>query len=585
MRIREDLDPLRTRVIYLFLFIFIALLALQFRLAHLQVINGTMWRSMAENNRLRRIPLPSPRGRIYDRRGRVLAHNIPTWELLVFPGEARSLSETALFLARSGIADFRTTLERMGGRESREMAPTVVGENLSWNEVARIRAHQSEFPELAVVAGFRRHYPYGNAAAHVVGHLRVASQKTLDENPGLISGALVGVTGVEALRDTQLTGINGERWVVVSAIGGQRGVLREEPVHPGMDVGITLDIDLQLKAAEALGEHSGSIVAIDPRNGGVRIMYSAPSFDPNLFVERLSPEKWDSLVSDSQHPLQNRCIQGVYPPGSTIKPFYALAGLAEGASTEDWGVYCRGSVKLYGHNFRCWNRGGHGSVALIKSLEASCDIYYYLLGQRLGIAGMAGSLDRFGFGQRTQVGLAHEVSGLIGTPEWSRRVRKTPWYPGDGVSVSIGQGPLLVTTLQLARAYAALANGGSMITPYLVESDVPGENVDLDLDPRALALVNDGLVRVVLGSEGTARTLSPRSIAGKTGTAQVARLQEGVDNADVERRLRHHAWFVGWAPVENPRIVVVVLVEHGGGGGSVAAPIAGKIFDAALGEQ
>jgi penicillin-binding protein 2 len=275
-------------------------------------------------------------------------------------------------------------------------------------------------------------------------------------------------------------------------------------------------------------------------------------------------------------------LQGVYPPGSTIKPFFTLAGLAKGEIIASSKVTCRGAVMLYGHRFRCWRRSGHGVVGTVRALEVSCDPFFYQLGYRMGIETMASWLVRFGFGTPTGIGLSPESDGLVGTPEWSRRVRNTPWYPGEAISVSIGQGPLLATSLQIARAYAALANGGHLVTPHLVESAQLDPPVDLQLNPDHLGLVVEGLELVVQGRDGTARALKPLPMAGKTGTAQVARLQEGVDTEDLPEHLRHHALFVGWAPVDDPRLVVAAVVEHGGGGATTAAPVVGAIIEEAM---
>ncbi|MFV2071063.1 MAG: penicillin-binding protein 2 [Thermoanaerobaculales bacterium] len=581
MEFREDIGSLRRRAAVLVIVFLGALGLLHLRLIDLQIVHGRQWQRLAENNRLRRLPLPGARGWIYDRRGRVLADNIPTWELLLFPDEARDLGTTGLFLGRLDIVEVRTFHERLAERRIGRMAPMVVGEDLSWNQVAAIRAHQSDHPELSVVGRFRRRYPYGPQTAHVVGHLRPISKDEADAFPRLEPDALVGANGIEAAENPFLAAETGERWVMVSAVGRQLGVVREIPATAGRDLGLTLDLGLQQAAAEALGEHAGAVVAIDPRSGAVRALFSSPSFDPGLFAGRLSQRDWTALQENPLHPLQNRAIQGVYPPGSTIKPFLALAGLAEGLITPQTTVRCTGSVVLYGHRFRCWRRGGHGVVDLQTSLEESCDTYYYLLGQQLGIEGMAEWLSRFGFGTRTGIGLASEASGLIGTPAWSRRVRGTPWYPGESVSVSIGQGPVLATVIQLARAFAFLANGGHPITPYLVpQRESP--RTESWIDEAQLALVTRGLEDVVHGARGTARSLGRLPVAGKTGTAQVIRLQEGVDSDELERRFRHHAWFVGWTPLDRPELVVAVIVEHGGGGGSVAAPAAGVIFRAFL---
>lgn len=581
MELREDSAPLRRRAVALLVLLFAALGLLHLRLVDLQLVHGAQWRDLAENNRLRRLPLPGPRGSIYDRRGRVLAENLPTWEVLLYPEDARSIDETALFLARQGISEASMFRKLLADRRVSRMAPVVVGENLSWNQVAAIRARQSDFPELSVVSRSRRHYPYGELTAHVVGHLRPVSKEQVADDPSLEPDAMIGATGIEASEDGFISGRFGERWMMVSAVGRQLGVVREVEPVPGHDLGLTLDIELQRVAADALGERAGAVVAIDPRNGAVRVLYSSPSFDPAVFSGRLSREDWMRLQDDPGHPLQNRCLQGMYPPGSTIKPFLAIAGLSEGLVTPESTVYCNGSVVLHGHRFRCWRRGGHGFVDLERSLEESCDVYYYLLGQRLGIDGMADWMHRFGFGRATGLDLAFEASGLIGTPEWSRRVRKTAWYAGEAVSVSIGQGPVLATVVQLASAYAILANHGRPVRPYLAaprrEPEAP-----LELDRRHLEVVNSALAQVVRGAHGTARRLAGLPVAGKTGTSQVARLQEGVASADLAPHLRHHALFVGWAPLEEPDLVVAVIVEHGGDGGAAAAPVAGRVIEAHL---
>lgn len=580
MELREDLSPLRRRTAVLFLLIFASLGLLHLRLIDLQLIHGPEWRNLAENNRLRRLPLPGPRGWIYDRRGQVLAENVPSWELLLYPDEVEDFDSTGLFLARVGVTDIRTFRQRIAERRIGRMAPLVVGEDLTWSQVAAVRSHLSDYPELAVVSRFRRHYPRGELAAHVIGHLRPVSKEAVDVDPKLEPDTMVGATGIEAAENSFISGLPGERWVMASAVGRQLGVVSEKSPRAGHDIGLTLDIALQNAAAEALGDRSGAVVALDPRSGAVRVLYSAPSFDPQVFGGRLSRSDWLALQEHPDHPLQNRCLQGVYPPGSTIKPFLALGGLADGLIDPHTTVYCNGSVVLYGHRFRCWRRGGHGFVTLERALSESCDVYFYLLGQRLGIEGMAEWFRLFGFGEPTQLDLAFESSGLIGTPEWSENVRGTPWYPGESVSVSIGQGPLLVTVIQLARAFAMLANGGIPITPHLVTSQPPGTPSQPIVDLDDLALVTDALEKVVHSATGTARRVASQPIAGKTGTAQVIRLQEGVDADELAPNLRHHAWFVGWAPLDEPELAVAVIVEHGGDGGASAAPVVARVVEA-----
>jgi len=582
MEIREDIGPFRRRTVLMFVVVFAVLGLVHLRLVHLQLVHGAEWRDLAENNRLRRLPLPGPRGWIYDRQGEVVAENVPSWELLLFPDEAVNLDETGLFLAREGITETQAFRELLAERRIGRQAPLVVGENLTWNQVAAVHSHQGDYPELSVVSRFRRHYPYSFLTAHAVGHLRPISKIQVEQNSDLEPDSMVGATGIEANQETFLAGTSGHRWMMVSAVGRQLGVVRETRPTAGNDLGAALDISMQRAAAEALGDRAGGVVALDPRNGAVRVLYSSPSFDPTVFGGRLSRADWQALQEDPDHPLQNRCIQGVYPPGSTIKPFLALGGLSDGLIDSQTTVYCNGSIVLYGHRFHCWRRGGHGFVNLERALAESCDVYFYLLGQKLGIEGMERWLRRFGFGERTGLDPPFESPGLIGTPEWSRRVRKTPWYPGEAVSMSIGQGPLLTTVVQLARAFAMLANGARPVQPHLVPASAQSaQPLEIDLD--YLELVNAALAEVVHGPHGTARRLDALPIAGKTGTAQVARLQEGVTSDELEAHLRHHAWFVGWAPLDQPEIVVAVIVEHGGDGSRSAAPVAGRVVEAYFG--
>ncbi len=582
MRIRTDpvLFRHRSRVVIILVFGVLGLLHL--KLAQLQVIQGDAWSQLAENNRLRRIPVPAPRGRIFDRQGVVLADNAPAWQLLVFPDEAEDLEQTVAFLTDQGIIEGRDLRQKFAARRIGTMAPLVAAENLSWEHVARVRAHQSDFPELSIVGGFRRSYPWAKTTAHVVGYLRRLMEGETGGHDDFQPDQLIGAIGIENLGEDRLRGVNGERRVVVSAVGRQLGMVEEDGAIPGRDLAVTIDTRIQLAAVEALGDNAGAVVVLDVNTGAVRALYSSPSFDPNVFSSRLSPEQWSEISDDPQHPLQNRCFQGTYPPGSTIKPFLTLAGLEEDLIDPQWSVYCRGSITLYGHTFRCWRRGGHGTVAMRRALEVSCDVYFYLLGQKLGIERMASWLERFGFGRPTALGPAQEASGLIGTPEWSRRVRGTPWYAGESVSVSIGQGPVLVTAIQMARAFAMLANGGYLVQPHLIPPATPAQSEFIPLDPSGLKVVVAGLEQVVSGSEGTARSLKELPVAGKTGTAQVARLPDEGSNVERPHHLQHHAWFVGWGPIDDPEFAVAVLVEHGGGGGSVAAPAAATVFRAAL---
>lgn len=577
-----DPGPLKRRLSVATAVCLVALAVLGLRLAHLQVLRGAYWSRLAENNRLRKFPVEPRRGRIFDRTGAILADNEASYRLLLFAAEAEDLDRTRLFLAKLGVAsreDLRRRFELGGAQPA---APKLVSNSATWDQVCAVRARQLEFPELVIVPAFRRVYPQRDLCAHAIGYVRPPTAGEVEEDPGLWASVPIGATGVERAWNGRLMGAPGRRTVVVDATGQQLGEVDTVPSVAGEDLTVTLDLRLQRAAARSLGDRRGAVVALEPDTGAVRVLYSSPSFDPNVFTGGLSMGDWVSLRDDPLHPLQDRAVQGEYPPGSTIKPFLALAGLHEGLITPADRVRCQGRVVLYGHPFRCWQ--AHGVVDLEEALERSCDTYFYLLGQRLGIERIAGWLRRFGFGAPTGLDPSRERSGLVGDPRWVRETRGHPWYPGTTISVSIGQGPVLTTPLQLARAFAALADEGRLRRPRLV-AVAPEQLEDprrIPLEPDELRVVAEGLKRVVSGRRGTARRLSPLPVAGKTGTAQVVRLQEDVDMSEVEKRYRHHALFVGWAPADSPRLVVAVVVEHGGGGAEAAAPVAGDVLRAAL---
>lgn len=581
--VRDDLRPLQRRIAWLSLWVFVGFCILSARLWILQVVQGQRWQRLAENNRLRKIPLEAPRGTVRDINGEVLLDNRPAFQLLIFPEEMTSAEETAKFLASIGIAPLPEVQARILRAAKTSHLPSVIADNLTFAQVAAIAAHRAEHKELEVHPTSRRRVPLGPVVAHVVGQLGEVSPEQLAQNPALRPGQLVGRSGIERAYQEVLGGEQGNMVVVVDALGRQVSTLEEEKPVPGKPLSVTLDLRLQQEAAKALGRQVGAVVGLDPRSGEVRILLSQPSFDPDLFAGHLEPQKWRELNSDPLHPLHNRAIQGLYPPGSTIKPLYAAAALAAGLRTKDQKVTCTGGVTYYGHPYRCWLAGGHGPVDLMEALEVSCDTYFYALARDAGIERLAAWARLFGLGSPTGIELLGEASGLVGDDAWSRRVRGHPWLAGETISAGIGQGPILVTPLQLAVAYAALVNGGFLVRPHLVRGQGAAPK-PLGLPSDALAQVRAGMERVVSGARGTARRLGLSGIlAGKTGTAQVMRKKEGMSWRELPWAQRHHALFVGYAPARDPQLVVAVVVEHGGDGAAVAAPIAGRILAKALG--
>lgn len=540
-----------------------------------QIVEGEGYRQLAENNRLRRLSLEAPRGLIYDRHGRQLVENLPSYTLLLDRSLSRDLDASLEFAA--GILEIEPAelYRRLADNRAGKFQQVRLATRLDLTEVSRFRVEQLEHPEFEIAAEHLRLNRHAHYTAHVMGYLgRVTKQDLEVPDHGFWPDDLVGREGIEGRYEDYLRGERGEQLVVVDSRG--RLIEKLDPVlaHPGGDLRLTLDLDLQQEAARLLEGKVGAVVALDPRQGDVLALYSAPSFDPNAFARGLAPEEWQALSGDPLRPLQNRALQPA-APGSIFKMIMALAGLDRGAIVPESRVFCRGSTYIYNHRRRCWHSGGHGYENLELALRDSCDIYFYQLGQKLGIEAIAQYTRLFGLGRPTGITLLGEKAGLVPDPQWSERVRGTPWYAGETISVAIGQGPILVTPLQMAVMMAALARG-RLLEPRLVldEPAVPG--VPLPFRDEHLDLVRDALWKVVNDPRGTGKSarIAGLDIAGKTGTAQVVRQETWTKNEELPPEFRDHAWFAAYAPADDPRLVVVVFVEHGGSGSRAAAPVA-----------
>jgi len=584
--VRDDLRPLQRRAAVMLAVTAVALASFLVRLWVLQVVQGPRWREAAENNRLRRLPLEAPRGMVKDVHGEVILDNRPAYQLLLFPEEMSDPMRTAAFLTRLEIAPAEEVRARLEKARRTSHLPSVIADNLTWPQVAAIAAHAGEYHELEIHPATRRSLPPGATVAHVVGQLGEVSPEQLVERPDLRPGQLVGRSGLERAYQDVLGGTPGNLVVVVDALGKQVSALSEEPPVAGRPLEVTIDLALQREAVAAMSGQVGAVVALDPRDGAVRVLLSQPAFDPELFAGHLEPARWHELISDPLNPLHDRALQALYPPGSTIKPLFATGALKDGVRTPFDTVYCTGAVIIYGHPYRCWQAGGHGRMAIEQAIEQSCDTYFYYVARDAGIDRLASWARMFGLGSPTRIELGGENPGLVPDDSWSRRARGQPWYGGETISVGIGQGPILVTPLQLAVAYAALINGGNLVHPHLVPGK-GGVPQPIGLPLEALAHVRSGMERVVTGERGTARRFGslPVRFAGKTGTSQVMRKKEGVKWYELPWDQRHHALFVGFAPVDDPRLLVCVVVEHGGDAASVAAPIAARIIQRAFGPR
>jgi len=547
-----------------------------------QVVEGSHYRDLAENNRLRKIALEAPRGAIVDRTGRVLAEDLPSYNLIVDRSRTSDL-DASLAFAATVLGRPAETLERVVERAGRESAfrPTLLAEGLSLGEVARFEVAELEHPEFDIEVAERRLYRLGSHGAHVLGYLgEVRAEELSSGGASYRSGDLIGRRGIERAYERNLRGTAGERVVVVDSRGKPVEEFARTLGRPGERVELTLDADLQQEAERLMEGKVGALVALDPRDGSVRAMVSTPAYDPNLFARRLAFEDWQRLVSDPFHPLQNRALQSAYSPGSVFKMVMAAAGLAEGVVTPETSTFCNGGANFYGRRFHCHRAGGHGWCNLEKALERSCDVYFYELGQKLGIERIGRYARFFGLGSPTGIDLEGERTGLVPDPEWSERVRRHPWYPGETISVAIGQGALLTTPMQVARMVAAVANGGLLVTPHLVAGAELPDPQRLPLPRGTLDPIRRGLVRVV-GPEGTAAAarVPGLEIAGKTGTVQVISHEAYQDTSDLPWERRNHAWFAAFAPAAAPELVVVVFIEHGGQGSRAAAPLAKVLYE------
>jgi penicillin-binding protein 2 len=551
-----------------------------------QIVEGEHYRELAENNRLRKLPIKAPRGLIYDRNGHLLVENIPSYNLLVDRSRSDNLQGAIRFVAGvlgRPIHELAAILERV--RSTPDFKPVLLAEHLTLEQVAAVSVRGREFPEFEVEVQNLRLYRHGPQTAHVLGYLGEVTQSEVDRSDGSYAvGDLVGKRGIEQVFDKVLRGRDGERVVVVDSRGKLLDEYGRTPVEAGRPLHLTLDLDLQQEAIRQFegADAVGSVVALDPRNGEILALVSAPSYDPNLFARRLGQEEWNALIGAPHDPMRDRAIQNTYSPGSVFKIMMAAAGLAEGVVNENDSVWCDGSASIYGHRFRCWSKGGHGRVNLHDALEHSCDVYFYHLGQRLGIERIARYSRMFGLGSKTGIELRGENAGLVPDSAWSLAARKHPWFLGETISVAIGQGPVLTSPLQIATVTALIANGGRPIRPHLIQGEeVEAPDADRPpLPPRALEAVREGMDAVVNDPGGTARTarLPNVRVAGKTGTVQVIGQAARTNPNSLPFRFRDHGWFTSFAPVDHPEIVVVAFVEHGGSGSKAAAPIAKAVL-------
>jgi len=582
---------IQRRLPFLAAFIILFTLILFIRLWYLQAVKGEYYHDQAESNRIRPVKIRPPRGIIYDRSGRPIVENVLTFDVSLVPEDAQDLDaiigklSTIVKLPPESI---RTALDDAAAVRTK-YEPLKIREEAPWDEVAFVEAHQEDLAGAIIEPEHRRHYPYAGLASHQLGYIgKVSPSQRKQEQTDI--GLLTGQGGLEKVYDKYLRGIAGRRMIQVNAAGRKVKDLGIEEPRPGTDLYLTIDLDVQKAAEEALGERQGAVVAMDPNSGEIIALASHPNYDPNLFPRGISPKDWVRLTNDPTHPLYNRAIQSVYPPGSTFKIIVALAGLESGVIKLDDKVTCRGYIQSGKHSFRCWKKGGHGTISFHQAVVESCDVYFYTMGERIGWDRIAQYAKKLGYGSLTGIPLPDEKPGLIPTTEWKKEKMKDAWYAGDTYINSIGQGFVLVSPIQACQMISAVANGGYFYRPTLLKKTrnretgavqvfAPERVNRIVLDASALEEVRKALAGVVSepGGTGHAAQIPFVTVAGKTGTAQV--IAQKVPGRKLSGSTQDHAWFIAYAPVDDPKIAVAVLVEHGGHGGGAAAPVARRVIE------
>lgn len=583
------------RIIIFGLLVIVGLGGLLLRYGYLQVYAHDQYRTQADNNRIKLISAPPSRGYIYDRNGVLLADNQPVFTAMLSPDAVENPERTLKLLApifALSATDITDILARLA-RSNND--PVTIKIDLTETQVAQFSERKPFFPGVRIQSKLTRSYPYDELFAHVIGYVgRINDKESKRINKERYAGTdLIGKIGIESYYEDILLGQPGYQSVETDAYGNILRQLETKAPIAGNDITLSLDYGLQTVAQQQLAGRRGAIVAIDPSTGDVLAFVSNPSYDPNPFISGISFKDYAALREDLDEPLYNRALQGMYPPGSTIKPFEALGGIHYGLRNWNTTIYDPGYFSLPGdsHRFRDWKKGGHGTVDLKKSIVMSVDTYYYKLAYEMGIQRLHDWMVKFGFGEASGIDLPNEKTGVMPSPQWKKDNYDKSWLPGETISVSIGQGYFLATPLQIANATAMTANKGYHITPHLLKSsdgaatieviEKPDGKIDYNGKPSDWLRMHDAMEETV--RSGTAHGIyTPRyRIAGKTGTAQVKSIAQGksYDKSAIDKRHWDHAWFNGFAPVENPQIALAVLVENGGGGSTVAAPIGKALFD------
>ncbi len=587
----DELRELQRRLTILKIGLLLVVGLLALRLWHLQIREGPYYRDLSQSNLTRSVVLEPARGLIYDRNGVLLANNVSSFSLYVTLEDVQDREELVQKLMTLVGLDESRLRKKLSERASK-LIPRKIKDRMTLREAAQVESHRLDLPGVMIQAESQRNFPTGLTASHVIGYVGEVSADQLEQADfaDLHQGSIVGQYGVEVTYDRFLRGRAGQKLIEADALGHEKRTVSVEKPRAGDDLYLTIDLRLQKLAEELLGDEAGAIVALDPKTGEVLALASRPAFDPNVLSRELTPKQWDEIVQHEGRPLNNRATQGQYPPGSVFKIAMAAAALETKTVEPSTQIRCAGGYQFGRRFYRDWKAGGHGLMNVTQALVHSCDVFFYTAGQRMGIDTIASYAKLFGLGSPTGIELPSERGGIVPSPDWKVKARGEQWLPGETISASIGQGYVTVTPIQMASLTATVANNGVPVRPRLVRAvmdratgrvlELPSVPLSrLSLKPDTLAIIRSALAGVVTEGTATRAKSSLVTIAGKTGTAQIAALRPGPEK-DIPKKFRDHAWFVSYAPVEAPRIAVVILVEHMGHGGSAAAPLAKQMIEA-----
>jgi penicillin-binding protein 2 len=594
-----SLDLFKKRIIPAALFIVFFAVIIASRLWFLQISHGEEYKQRAYNNRVRIRDVAAPRGHILDRNGLELVTNRPSFNVVLVREDSHDIDDVLKKLAvilDEDVSEFWKKIRESANSPLHE--PIRIKEDIDWESLAYLENHKHKLSGIRIEVQPRRVYHFGDMAAHIIGYLgAISKQELANAKEGVYEGGdLIGKSGLEKLREADLRGEKGSSSSEVNARGFVQQVLKREEPLSGKEIHLTLDAHLQKAAEEFMinEDKAGAVVAMEVKTGRLLTLVSTPPINLEAFIGGISHKNWNALLKNPQHPLRNKTGQGTYPPGSTYKMISALAGLSKGVIDENTVFYCPGYYRFGNRTYRCWKHSGHGAVNLKRAISESCDVYFYHVGQRVGVDGLAEFARKLGLGAKTGVAVEHEKSGLVPTKAWKKSRYNRKWQEGETLSIAIGQGFNLVTPLQICLMTSMIANGGIHYLPQLIEEilDADGNVVEqfkpkivksLNVPERYIQLIRQGMQEVVHGKRGTARNarIKGLTIAGKTGTAQVVKVAQyrHLKEKDIPYKYRDHAWFTAYAPAEDPEIAVTVLVEHGLHGGSGAAPIAKKVLE------